>query len=183
MSADSSPLPIYQDADLRRVLCVVAHPDDMEYGGSAAVARWTAQGAEVSYLLLTAGEAGMRSRDPEEAAEIRAEEQRRACELVGVSDLVILDLPDGTLEASLEARRQIARRIRQLRPEVVLTQTWELQVGWGLNHADHRATGLATLDAVRDATTPGSSANSSSRSGSSPGPWESCWSSAPHPPT
>ncbi|GAA1165911.1 PIG-L deacetylase family protein [Nesterenkonia sandarakina] len=154
MSPDSSPLPTYQDSELRRVLCVVAHPDDMEYGGSAAVARWTARGAEVSYLLLTAGEAGMRSRDPEEAAEIRAEEQRRACELVGVSDLVILDLPDGTLEPSLDARRQIARRIRQLRPEVVLTQTWELEVAWGLNHADHRATGLATLDAVRDADNP-----------------------------
>lgn len=154
MSADSAGLPSYPDSDLRRVLCVVAHPDDMEYGASAAVARWTAQGVQVSYLLLTAGEAGMRSREPEEAAEIRAEEQRRACELVGVIDLVILDLPDGTVEASLDARRQIARRIRALRPEVVLTQTWELEVPWGLNHADHRATGLATLDAVRDADNP-----------------------------
>lgn len=154
MSKDPAALPEYPDAELRRVLCVVAHPDDMEYGGSAAVARWTAQGAEVSYLLLTAGEAGMRSCDPEEAAAIRAEEQRRACELVGVTDMVILDLPDGTLEASLDAREQIARRIRQLRPEVVLTQTWALEVGWGLNHADHRSAGLATLDAIRDADNP-----------------------------
>lgn len=154
MSTDPSPLPYYQDEDLRQVLCVAAHPDDLEYGGSAAVARWTARGAEVSYLLLTAGEAGMRSLEPEEAAEVRAEEQRRACELVGVTDLVILDLPDGTLEASLDARRQISRRIRQLRPEVVLTPTWELEVAWGLNHADHRAAGLATLDAVRDADNP-----------------------------
>ncbi|MGJ9407118.1 PIG-L deacetylase family protein [Nesterenkonia aurantiaca] len=154
MSKDPAALPEYPDAELRRVLCVVAHPDDMEYGASAAVARWTAQGAEVSYLLLTAGEAGMRSQDPEEAAAIRAEEQRRACELVGVTDLVILDLPDGTLQASLDARRQIARRIRELRPEVVLTQTWALEVGWGLNHADHRAAGLATLDAIRDADNP-----------------------------
>lgn len=154
MSTESPDLPFYEDSQLRRVLCVVAHPDDMEYGGSAAVARWTAQGVEVSYLLLTAGEAGMRSQDPEDAAEIRAAEQRRACELVGVEDLVILDLPDGVLEPSLDARRQIARRIRQVRPDVVMTQTWDLQVGWGLNHADHRAAGLATLDAVRDADNP-----------------------------
>lgn len=154
MSTESAALDFYDDSQLRRVLCVVAHPDDMEYGGSAAVARWTAQGVEVSYLLLTAGEAGMRSQDPKDAADIRAQEQRRACELVGVSDLVILDLPDGTLEPSLEARRQIARRIRQVRPDMVLTQTWDLQVGWGLNHADHRAAGLATLDAIRDADNP-----------------------------
>lgn len=154
MSTESAALDFYDDSQLRRVLCVVAHPDDMEYGGSAAVARWTAQSVEVSYLLLTAGEAGMRSQDPKDAADIRAQEQRRACELVGVSDLVILDLPDGTLEPSLEARRQIARRIRQVRPDMVLTQTWDLQVGWGLNHADHRAAGLATLDAIRDADNP-----------------------------
>ena len=154
MSTESAALDFYDDSQLRRVLCVVAHPDDMEYGGSAAVARWTAQGVEVSYLLLTAGEAGMRSQDPKDAADIRAQEQRRACELVGVRDLVILDLPDGTLEPSLEARRQIARRIRQVRPDMVLTQTWDLQVGWGLNHADHRAAGLATLDAIRDADNP-----------------------------
>ncbi|GAA1150936.1 PIG-L deacetylase family protein [Nesterenkonia lutea] len=154
MRHETQSLPFYEDTQLRRVLCVVAHPDDMEYGGSAAVARWTAQGAEVSYLLLTAGEAGMRGQDPVDAAEIRAEEQRRACELVGVEDLVILDLPDGMLEASLDARRQIARRIRQLRPDMVLTQTWELEVGWGLNHADHRAAGIAALDAVRDADNP-----------------------------
>jgi len=154
MSTESAALDFYDDSQLRRVLCVVAHPDDMEYGGSAAVARWTAQGVEVSYLLLTAGEAGMRSQNPKDATDIRAQEQRRACELVGVSDLVILDLPDGTLEPSLEARRQIARRIRQVRPDMVLTQTWDLQVGWGLNHADHRAAGLATLDAIRDADNP-----------------------------
>lgn len=154
MSAEDSPLPFYDDADLSRVLCVVAHPDDLEYGASAAVARWTAQGVRVSYLLLTAGEAGMRSRDPDEVAELRSAEQRRACEIVGVEDLVILDLPDGTLEADLNTRRHIARRIRQVRPEIVVTQPWELRVGWGLNHADHRATGIATVDAVRDADNP-----------------------------
>ncbi|MDS2171118.1 PIG-L deacetylase family protein [Nesterenkonia sp. CL21] len=153
-TAAERALPFYDDASLSHVLCVVAHPDDLEYGASAAVARWTARGVKVSYLLLTAGEAGMRDRDPEEVAELRAEEQRQACAIVGVEDLVILDLPDGMLQADLETRRQIARRIRQVRPDVVVTQPWELQVDWGLNHADHRAAGIATVDAVRDADNP-----------------------------
>ena len=52
-------LPALPEESFQRVLCVVAHPDDMEYGTSAAVARWTAHGIEVGYLLLTRGEAGM----------------------------------------------------------------------------------------------------------------------------
>lgn len=150
----SASLPFFDDTDVNRVLCVVAHPDDMEYGGSAAVARWTSLGVSVSYLLLTAGEAGMRSRPPEEVGPLRAAEQRAACAAVGVEDLTILDLPDGTLEASLETRKHIARHIRRRQPDVVITQPWELQVGWGLNHADHRAAGLATVDAIRDADNP-----------------------------
>lgn len=150
----SASLPFFDDTDVNRVLCVVAHPDDMEYGGSAAVARWTSLGVSVSYLLLTAGEAGMRSRPPEKVGPLRAAEQRAACAAVGVEDLTILDLPDGTLEASLETRKHIARHIRRRQPDVVITQPWELQVGWGLNHADHRAAGLATVDAIRDADNP-----------------------------
>lgn len=150
----SASLPFFDDTDVNRVLCVVAHPDDMEYGGSAAVARWTSLGVSVSYLLLTAGEAGMRSQPPEEVGPLRAAEQRAACAAVGVEDLTILDLPDGTLEASLETRKHIARHIRRRKPDVVITQPWELQVGWGLNHADHRAAGLATVDAIRDADNP-----------------------------
>ena len=61
-----------------RVLCVVAHPDDTEYGISAAVNAWTKSGIDVSYLLLTSGEAGMK-RDPAEVGPLRAEEQRAAC--------------------------------------------------------------------------------------------------------
>lgn len=66
------------DEEFRRVLCVVAHPDDLEYGTSAAVAEWTDRGIEVSYLLLTRGEAGMQI-PPEECALIRRGEQERAC--------------------------------------------------------------------------------------------------------
>lgn len=149
-----SNLPYLDDADIKRVLCVAAHPDDLEYGASAAVARWTGRGAEVSYLLLTAGEAGMRSRPPEEVAPLRAAEQRAACAVVGVEDLSILDLPDGLLEADRRTRWLIAKKIREFRPDTVVVPTWQLEVEWGLNHVDHRATGVATIDAIRDADNP-----------------------------
>ncbi len=138
------------DEDFHRVLCVVAHPDDVEYGTSAAVAEWTARGVEVAYLLLTSGEAGMQ-RPPAETGPLRAEEQRAACAAVGVERLQILNHPDGVLVYSLDLRRDIARVIRQFRPDAVVTGSWEIEPGYGLNQADHRAAGLATLDAVRDA--------------------------------
>lgn len=139
---------------VERVLCVVAHPDDMEYGASAAVAEWTSRGIEVSYLLLTAGEAGIRNMHPSEVAPLRAKEQRRACKIVGVDDLTILDLPDGLLEPTTATRAHIARHIRRVRPQVVMTMNWALEVPWGINHVDHRAAGLAAVDAIRDADNP-----------------------------
>ncbi|WP_224779489.1 PIG-L deacetylase family protein [Leucobacter sp. Psy1] len=151
MSAAATPTLEPFDSDgVRRVLVVVAHPDDAEYGTSAAVAHWTAQGIEVAYLLLTAGEAGMQ-RPPEEAGPLRADEQQRACETVGVERLTILDFPDGTLETSLDLRRAIAREIRAFEPDAVITGSGALFVPWGIDHADHRAAGIATIDAVRDA--------------------------------
>ncbi len=138
------------DEGFRRVLCVVAHPDDLEYGTSAAVAEWTARGVEVAYLLLTPGEAGMQ-RPPDEVGPLRAREQRAACDAVGVAALQILAHPDGMLVYSLDLRRDIARVIRQFRPDAVVTTSWEVEPGWGLNQADHRAAGLAAADAVRDA--------------------------------
>ncbi|MFZ1410865.1 MAG: PIG-L deacetylase family protein, partial [Micropruina sp.] len=148
--AGPPPLSTLPEADFRRVLCVVAHPDDVEYGTSAAIAKWVAAGVEVSYLLLTAGEAGMQ-RPPEEVGPLRAAEQRAACEAVGVSDLEILDFADGMLVYSLDLRRAIARKIRQVTPDVVVTGSWEVEFVAGLNQADHRVAGLATLDAIRDA--------------------------------
>lgn len=147
---DAPKLETLPDADFQRVLCVVAHPDDVEYGTSAAVAAWTSRGIEVAYLLLTAGEAGMQ-RPPEETRVVRAGEQRAACAAVGVRDLTLLDHPDGMLVYSLDLRRDIARKIRQFRPDAVVTMNWEVATPWGLNQADHRAAGLACLDAVRDA--------------------------------
>ena len=141
-------LDILDWSDWKRVLCVVAHPDDTEYGLSAAVNMWTRAGIEVGYLLLTAGEAGMK-RDPAEAGPLRQGEQRAACDAVGVEHLTILGHADGHLMPNLDLRRDIAREIRGYRPDVVIAQNFDVEAPWGLNQADHRAVGLATIDAVR----------------------------------
>ncbi len=143
-------LPVLPDADWQRVLCIVAHPDDMEYGTSAAVHTWTQRGIEVAYVLLTAGEAGM-SEAPEVVAPIRAAEQRRACDIVGVRSLTILDHPDGMLEPGLDLRRSVAREIRKFRPDVVVTGEFSFEAYGSLNQADHRAAGMAVIDGTRDA--------------------------------
>ncbi|HIY67105.1 MAG TPA: PIG-L family deacetylase [Candidatus Agrococcus pullicola] len=150
MEQSTTALERLDETDIRKVLVVVAHPDDAEYGTSAAAATWTARGIEVGYLLLTRGEAGMQ-RAPEEAAAVRAAEQRIACETVGVDHLTILDFPDGMLEYGLPLRKAIAREIRRFRPDAVVSGTGDLRVAWGFDHADHRAAGLATIDAIRDA--------------------------------
>ena len=147
-------IPLFNDSEVERVLCVVAHPDDMEYGGSAAVAKWTDEGKEVAYLLLTRGEAGIRDMQPDEVASLRADEQRRACNIVGVDDLEILDFPDGLVEPTHELRRAIARKIREFRPNAVVMTNFELKARWGFNHVDHRNAGIATIDAIRDADNP-----------------------------
>jgi LmbE family N-acetylglucosaminyl deacetylase len=146
-------LPALPDQDFRKVLCVVAHPDDVEYGTSSAVARWTARGIEVAYLLLTRGEAGMPT-PPEETARIRRAEQDAACRAVGVSALEVLEHPDGVLQPSLDLRRDIARAIRRHQPDVVVTGSWEVEFVAGLNQADHRVAGMSCLDAIRDADNP-----------------------------
>ena len=144
-------LPALPDTDFQHVLCVAAHPDDVEYGASSAVARWTANGVEVAYLMLTRGEAGMDSMAPEQTAELRVQEQVTGSAAVGVTQVDFLQYPDGMLEYSLDMRRDIARSIRMFKPDVVLVGTWEVEFVAGLNQADHRVAGMATLDAVRDA--------------------------------
>ncbi len=148
--AKATKLELFPDADIKRVLAVVAHPDDMEYGLSGVVHHWTSRGVEVAYLLLTHGEAGMQT-DPATVGPLRAAEQRRACDIVGVDRLTLLNHPDGRLMPTLDLRRDIAREIRLFRPDVVATMTWETVVPWGLNQADHRAAGISALDACRDA--------------------------------
>ncbi|WP_330273191.1 PIG-L family deacetylase [Lentzea sp. NBC_00516] len=138
--------------DWSSALVVVAHPDDMEYGGAGAIARWTAQGKNVVYLLACRGENGIDSMEPSVCGPLRVAEQIAACVAVGVTDVEFLDHPDGTIEYGLPLRRDIAAAIRRHRPEIVITgnyrETWP---GGGLNMADHIAVGRATVDAVRDA--------------------------------
>src|SRR2546430_16078079 len=144
-------VPPFPDHAFSRVLCVVAHPDDVEYGISSAVAAWTARGVDVTYLLLTRGEAGMDSSPPERTAQLRTEEQITGSRAVGVSEVEFLDHRDGVLEYGLDLRRDIARVIRRRQPDAVVVGSWEVEFPAGLNQADHRVAGLAALDALRDA--------------------------------
>lgn len=133
-------------------LAVVAHPDDLEYGTAAAIARWTAQGKRITYCMVTSGEAGIDGLAPEEAALVRQDEQRKAAALVGVTDVWFLGHADGMLEYGLPLRRSIAAAIRRARPQIVITDNYHETVGPGFrNQADHMATGRAVIDAVRDA--------------------------------
>jgi LmbE family N-acetylglucosaminyl deacetylase len=138
--------------DWERCLAIVPHPDDMEYGAAAAVARWTEAGKSVAYLLVTRGEAGIDGMAPAEAVPLREAEQRAACDAVGVDILEFLDFPDGMLEYGLPLRRALAAAIRRHRPELIVTTNHrETYPGGNLNMADHRVTGQAVIDAARDA--------------------------------
>ncbi|WP_114201287.1 PIG-L deacetylase family protein [Janibacter anophelis] len=134
------------------VLCVVAHPDDIEYGIAAAVAKWTTAGKRVSYFLLTRGEAGIDTMDPVDAAPARADEERASASVVGVDTVEFGDHSDGVVEYGVPLRRDIAAAIRRHQPDLVVTLTHAETFSAGnLNQADHRAVGLATLDATADA--------------------------------
>lgn len=139
--------------DWQRAVAIVAHPDDLEYGAASAVARWTTQGKEISYVLATSGEAGIAGLPPVDAGPLREEEQRRSAAVVGVDHVEFLGHPDGAVEYGLQLRRDLAGAIRRLRPEIVIGMNFDLTWGEGgtVNHADHRVVGLAALDACRDA--------------------------------
>ena len=151
--ADIAPPPLETlTEDWERALCVVAHPDDMEFGAAAAVARWTGQGKQVTYCMVTSGEAGIDGTIPEQAGPLREDEQLAACRAVGVEACEFLRLPDGVLEYGVPLRDAIAGVVRRHRPDIVITGNF--QDTWGgrnLNQADHIAVGKAVLDAVRDA--------------------------------
>ncbi|MFE2323198.1 PIG-L deacetylase family protein [Streptomyces sp. NPDC059385] len=150
--AQLPPMP----TDWQRALAVVAHPDDLEYGASAAIADWTDGGREVVYVLATRGEAGIDTVAPAECAPLREAEQRASAAAVGVSQVEFLDYRDGVIEYGLDLRRDIAAAIRRHRPELVVTMnhrdTWGGAEGGGYwNTPDHKAVGRATLDAAADA--------------------------------
>ena len=139
--------------DWTTAVAVVAHPDDLEYGVASAIARWTGQGKKITYLLATRGEAGIAGMAPTETAPLREEEERRSAAIVGVSEVDFLSHQDGLVEYGIPLRRDLAAAFRRLQPEVVITTSFDLT--WSeegpVNHADHRAVGLAVLDACRDA--------------------------------
>src|SRR3954453_17411397 len=153
MDAASKPPPLEPlDETWERALCVVAHPDDMEFGAASAVARWTGQGKWVGYTMVTSGEAGIDGMTPDEGRTVREAEQVESARIVGVGTVDFLHQPDGVLEYGVPMRRVIAAEVRRHRPEIVITgnfrDTWG---GRNLNQADHIAVGRAVLDAVRDA--------------------------------
>lgn len=140
------------DESWERALCVVAHPDDMEFGGAAAVARWTGQGKHVDYCMVTSGEAGIDGMHPDECRVVREQEERDSARLVGVDEVDFLGFPDGIVEYGVPLRRAIAEVVRRRQPEIVITLNFREGFGGrSLNQADHIAVGRGVLDAVRDA--------------------------------
>jgi LmbE family N-acetylglucosaminyl deacetylase len=136
--------------DVRRILVVVAHPDDAEFGCGGSVAQWTGEGLEVFYCLLTSGNRG--SADPEMTSErlaiIREAEQRAAARSLGVTSVTFVGYPDGELEDTREARREVVREIRRLRPDRLVTQNPFPSLNPYSGHRDHRHAGRLALDAV-----------------------------------
>lgn len=140
------------DEDWESALCIAAHPDDLEYGLAAAVARWTGQGKRITYLLATSGEAGIDTMHPRECGPVREQEERDGALQVGVDVVEFLGLQDGALEYGFALRRGLAAEIRRRRPDRVFGLTHrERFAGGGTNQADHRAVGLAAIDACADA--------------------------------
>lgn len=140
------------DEDWQHALAIVAHPDDLEFGAAAAVARWTDAGKRVTYCMVTSGEAGIDGLRPDECRVLREAEQVESARIVGVEAVEFLHLPDGVLEYGLPLRAAITHVVRRVRPEIVITNNFrETWGGETLNQADHIAVGRATLDAVRDA--------------------------------
>ncbi len=136
---------------VRRVLIVTAHPDDVDFGSAGTVAAFTSAGLEVTYCIVTNGDAGGSDRAMSRAdmAALRQKEQTAAAAEVGVTDLRFLGHPDGRVQATMELRRDISRVIRQVRPERVITQSpdrrWDFIFA---SHPDHLAAGEAAVCAV-----------------------------------
>jgi LmbE family N-acetylglucosaminyl deacetylase len=139
------------DDQVQRAMVVVAHPDDADFGAAGTVATWVDAGIQVTYLLVTRGDAGGFDDTPRDRMPLlREAEQRAAAAEVGVHDVRFLDgYRDGLLEVSQGLVRDISRVIRQVRPRRVLTQSperwWERL---GASHPDHLAAGEATVRAV-----------------------------------
>ncbi len=140
------------DETWERALVVVAHPDDVEFGAAAAIARWTGQGKTVVYCMVTSGEAGIDGIAPDECREIRIAEQIASAKIVGVEAVEFLGLPDGTIEYGVALRRAITEVVRKHRPEIIITNNFRETWGGSMpNQPDHMAVGRAALNSAGDA--------------------------------
>ncbi len=151
MQQQQSPTLTFPE-DWQNALAIVAHPDDLEYGAASAIAKWTAQGKQVTYLMVSRGEAGIDGMHPSEVGPLRSQEEINAARAVGVDTVEFLEHSDGVIEYGLPLRRDLSRVIRRHRPDIMLTLSHYLQFPSGhLNMADHRNVGIAVFDAARDA--------------------------------
>jgi LmbE family N-acetylglucosaminyl deacetylase len=135
---------------MRKVVVVVAHPDDAEFGCGGTVAKWAKEGCEITYVVVTNGDKG--SSDPamtsERLAKVREDEQRQAAQVLGVERVLFLGYPDGELEDTRELRRDLTREIRRWRPDAIITQNPFRTLNLFASHRDHRTTAGALLDCV-----------------------------------
>lgn len=131
----------------KKVMVIVAHPDDAELSSAGTLIKWIAKGCQVRYVVCTTGDKGTKdtSITPFQLAETREKEQREAARVLGVKDITFLRHVDGGLEHNASFRNEIALLIRKFQPEIIITHDpWRpYQI-----HPDHRAVGFATVDAV-----------------------------------
>jgi LmbE family N-acetylglucosaminyl deacetylase len=134
-----------------RAVVIGAHPDDADFGAGGLIALWASQGCEITVVCVTDGDSGGfdASVAREDVPGIRRDEQRVAAALLGAKECVFLGRPDGFVEADRDLRRDLARVIRERRPEAVVTHAPERNYRFVfMYHPDHLATGAAALAAV-----------------------------------
>ncbi len=139
------------DEEIKRILVVMAHPDDCDFGAGGTIALWTKKGIEVSYCIVTNGDQGGEASEfsLEDMAKVRQREQREAGKILGVSQVTYLNYRDGSLVPTLELRKEIVREIRRAKPDRMVVQSpernWERIFA---SHPDHLAAGEAAIQAV-----------------------------------
>jgi LmbE family N-acetylglucosaminyl deacetylase len=136
-------------------MSIHAHPDDQEFTVAGTLAKWARAGSHIVTVCITSGGAGSNEFTPpgmtrERLVPIREEEQRNACRVLGIAEVVFLGYEDGMLEPSIALRRDLTRLIRRHRPAVVVCgdPTVRYYGTFYLNHPDHRVAGDAALDAT-----------------------------------
>jgi LmbE family N-acetylglucosaminyl deacetylase len=132
-----------------RAMTIFAHPDDAEFCCAGTLALWARQGAEITMVIITDASKGSddRSISDEQLVVMRIAEQGRAAAVLGVTRVIRLGYEDGILQPTIALRRDLARVVRQYRPEIVITMDPDIRFGgdFYINHPDHRAAGEAAL--------------------------------------